>query len=456
MKSRKILSTILVLVFLLTACNVSIPTETTDPQEQIDELQTKLDDILAQAEAEQAELQAEIDKLIEKNESLENELFAVEENNANLSAVDEIAETTGSEAPTSSQSSTSQSAASSSASSAATTPTASSGTSNNANATKFFSTTKFEVYDWTTSAVNFGQSLKGTVFSSASGKIVAEITSGTVSYTGTGYEQSAQGLLNAVNDYRGAARATYNTNASASSATASGATSNNANAKKLFSTVTLEVYDWTTPTVDCGTPHEPKTGIYAFRDANGKELGKVITGTFNLAGTGYVETQGMLDAFNDYRGLERAEYMYGPNSIWRTSPNGSAASSSGDNQNSASSVDISGYASEVVRLVNKERANAGLDELTEDSDLNDFASVRAVEISTDFSHTRPDGTHVMDMGLGENCRYGSNTPQAAVKAWMDSSGHRDNILNDDYLSIGTGCYKDANGKMYWVIIFRKS
>ena len=128
-------------------------------------------------------------------------------------------------APASSAPSTAQTTNTSSASSAPNASTSSApatSASKNANATKFFATTKFVVYESSTSAVNFGQSANGTAFYNSSGKVVAEITSGTVTYTGTGYEQSAQGLLDAVNDYRGTTRATYNANATASGGSSSG------------------------------------------------------------------------------------------------------------------------------------------------------------------------------------------------------------------------------------------
>ena len=391
MKSRKILSTVLVLVFMLTACNVSVPMEATDTQEatytqeQIDDLQTKLDDIQLRAEAEQVELQAQIDILIAQNELLENKLSAIDENQTDSSAA-ETAETISSEASTSPQASTPQPAANSpaastsssipstsqttntsSTSSAPNTTTSSapatSGTSKNTNATKFFATTKFVVYESSTSATNFGQSMNGTAFYNSNGKVVAEITSGTVTYAGTGYEQSAQGLLDAANDYRGTARAAYNPNATAPSGSSSGGGSTSSGGG---STTT--------------TPSTPAT----------------------------------------------------------------------------SNVDTDDYASEVIRLVNQERANAGLDTLIEDSYLNEVAEERVVEYSEVQSHTRPDGTTVVALGLGENCRYGSSTPQAAVNGWMNSSGHKANILLENYVSIGSACYIGADGKLYWVITFRKS
>ena len=119
-------------------------------------------------------------------------------------------------------------------------------------------------------------------------------------------------------------------------------------------------------------------------------------------------------------------------------------------------VDTSAYADEVLRLINKERANAGLDELIEDSYLSEVARERCEEIVNNFSHTRPDGTTVGDLGLGENCHYGRTSPQWAVDAWMDSAGHKANILNEEYVSFGAGCCQAESGKLFWVVTFRKS
>ena len=119
-------------------------------------------------------------------------------------------------------------------------------------------------------------------------------------------------------------------------------------------------------------------------------------------------------------------------------------------------VDTSAYADEVLRLINKERANAGLDELIEDSYLSEVARERCEEIVNNFSHTRPDGTTVGDLGLGENCHYGRTSPQWAVDAWMDSAGHKANILNEEYVSFGAGCCQAESGNLFWVVTFRKS
>lgn len=120
------------------------------------------------------------------------------------------------------------------------------------------------------------------------------------------------------------------------------------------------------------------------------------------------------------------------------------------------------YSNAVVALVNAERAKAGLSPLTVDTRVAEAAQLRAQEIKKTFSHTRPDGSSfstalsqagVSYRGTGENIAYGQNSPEAVMQGWMNSSGHRANILNKDYTSIGVGHYKDASGTDYWTQLF---
>ena len=112
-------------------------------------------------------------------------------------------------------------------------------------------------------------------------------------------------------------------------------------------------------------------------------------------------------------------------------------------------------------MVNAERAKYGLAALTQDDGAQNVARVRAKEIVQSFSHTRPDGrtcfTAASDQGVtyrsaGENIAYGYATPAQVVNGWMNSEGHRKNILSASYTKIGVGCYS-ANGVLYWSQFF---
>ena len=119
------------------------------------------------------------------------------------------------------------------------------------------------------------------------------------------------------------------------------------------------------------------------------------------------------------------------------------------------------FASRVAALVNAERAKYGLSALTVDTKVQQAALVRAKETAQSFSHTRPNGssfsTALTEAGVsyrtaGENIAYGQTTPQQVMNAWMNSSGHRANILNANYTTIGVG-YTVINGTAYWAQLF---
>ena len=129
-----------------------------------------------------------------------------------------------------------------------------------------------------------------------------------------------------------------------------------------------------------------------------------------------------------------------------------------DNNNGTSQGD---FASQVVALVNAERAKQGLSALTIDTKVQQAALMRAKESAQSFSHTRPNGssfsTALTEAGVsyrtaGENIAYGQSTPQQVMNAWMNSSGHRANILNANYTTIGVG-YTVINGTAYWAQLF---
>ena len=125
------------------------------------------------------------------------------------------------------------------------------------------------------------------------------------------------------------------------------------------------------------------------------------------------------------------------------------------------SDDYEQYEDEVIRLVNKERTARGLPKLKKRNDLVPLANTRAKEIVSKFDHIRPDGrnsftilsdNNIQYSSVGENIAYGQDTPEYAMKCWMDSKGHRENILSTKFNGIGVGCY-EHNGTLYWVQLF---
>ena len=133
-----------------------------------------------------------------------------------------------------------------------------------------------------------------------------------------------------------------------------------------------------------------------------------------------------------------------------------------DNSKANTAADPSEMVSQVIDLVNKERAAAGKSELTASAELNQAAAVRAEEITQTFSHNRPDGskcfTAIKDAGFsyssaGENIAMGQRDAEDVMNSWMNSPGHKSNILGD-FTNIGVGCYY-CNGYYYWIQIFTK-
>ena len=112
--------------------------------------------------------------------------------------------------------------------------------------------------------------------------------------------------------------------------------------------------------------------------------------------------------------------------------------------------------------MNIEREKAGLAPLAMDAALSAAAQVRAQEIDVSFSHTRPDGTScftvLKEFGIGyracgENIAKGSPSPARVVEGWMNSAGHRANILNANFTTIGVGVHADAAGTLHWAQLF---
>ncbi len=127
-------------------------------------------------------------------------------------------------------------------------------------------------------------------------------------------------------------------------------------------------------------------------------------------------------------------------------------------------VDEHAFIKEVVDLVNAERAKEGLSPLSVNTNVQAAAMVRAKECEQLFSHTRPDGSsfttalkeqNVSYKNAGENIAWGQKSPQEVMNAWMNSSGHRANIMNPNFTTIGVGYYENANGTDYWCQLFTR-
>jgi uncharacterized YkwD family protein len=122
---------------------------------------------------------------------------------------------------------------------------------------------------------------------------------------------------------------------------------------------------------------------------------------------------------------------------------------------------VDSYATQVSQLVNQERQKAGLAPLTLDAELSNVAMAKAKDMIQNnyFDHNSPKYGSPFDMmrsfgidytAAGENIAKGQTSPQAVMADWMNSPGHRQNILSSNYDSIGVAYYQGA-----WVQLFKK-
>lgn len=133
-----------------------------------------------------------------------------------------------------------------------------------------------------------------------------------------------------------------------------------------------------------------------------------------------------------------------------------------DNNETEHDKEENSFADQVVKLVNEERVKAGLHPVTLNKEVASAARIRAKEIEVSFSHTRPNGSSfssvLTENGIrfnraGENIAWGQTSPEQVMKAWMNSDGHRANILDPNFTEIGVGHYQNSKGRNYWVQLF---
>lgn len=117
---------------------------------------------------------------------------------------------------------------------------------------------------------------------------------------------------------------------------------------------------------------------------------------------------------------------------------------------------------QVFNLTNRERVSRGLQPLKPDAGLSRLAAIRAKELITLYSHTRPGQKNCFSVlkengyeyiGAAENIAKGQKTSVQVVEGWMNSSGHRKNILNPKLTHLGVGYIVDSAGNTYWAQLF---
>lgn len=122
------------------------------------------------------------------------------------------------------------------------------------------------------------------------------------------------------------------------------------------------------------------------------------------------------------------------------------------------------FEEKVAQLVNIEREKNGLQPLTFDSSISNVARAKSKDMADNnyFAHQSPTygsaGDMLSNFGIkwsawGENIASGQDTPEEVVNAWMNSEGHRANILSPNFGKIGVGYVTNASGTPYWTQLF---
>ena len=119
---------------------------------------------------------------------------------------------------------------------------------------------------------------------------------------------------------------------------------------------------------------------------------------------------------------------------------------------------------DVLKIANQERAKEGLEPLTSVPKLQEATDIRAAELVAVTDHIRPDGSdwatvfeevHLHHTWAGENVAAGQRSPAAVMNAWMNSDGHRANILREQFVHMGVGYHYDRSSmyQTHWVQLF---
>lgn len=175
-------------------------------------------------------------------------------------------------------------------------------------------------------------------------------------------------------------------------------------------------------------------------------------GNYGVMQTGWFDLQGTWYHFNSNGLMSTNTVIDG----WNIAANGVATR--------VLATDFSEYQKEVLRLVNIERKNNKLSPLTLNTKLSNVATIKSQDMVTQnyFDHASPTYGSPFDMmkefGIkywtaAENIAMGYISPERVVVGWMNSPGHKKNILNSKFTELGVGIAKSDNGVLYWTQMF---
>lgn len=145
-------------------------------------------------------------------------------------------------------------------------------------------------------------------------------------------------------------------------------------------------------------------------------------------------------------------------------PNNGENQNDDNNSNDTINSDFTKEQLEVLEIVNKERKANGLKPLTLNKELSNVATVKSQDMINKgyFDHTSPTYGSPFDMmksfgisykAAGENIAKDQKTPSEVMNSWMNSPGHRANIISPNFTELGVGVAKDSKGTIYWTQMF---
>jgi uncharacterized protein YkwD len=149
-----------------------------------------------------------------------------------------------------------------------------------------------------------------------------------------------------------------------------------------------------------------------------------------------------------------------------TSPEPSPSDETGEPEDEQPVDEMVALAGEAIRLTNEERQAAGCPTVSENPQLTDAATGHSGDMAANgyFDHTSQDGRDFVDRAtaagynhaMSENIAMGYATAADVIAGWMNSPGHRDNLLNCDAVAIGLGVARSPDGSLLWTQMFGRA
>lgn len=213
--------------------------------------------------------------------------------------------------------------------------------------------------------------------------------------------------------------------------------------------------DWTV--VDETTVDYESVDYTVNDDGKPVEKVKIIISSKDRAGN-TSEQSWIITTINNYDFVkELSKYINTGTSNNTSKTDSDSTNNAGTEQNSTAQTSSGSFdrakAEEEFALVNQKRSENGVAPLTWDEGMYELACTRAQECVQNFSHTRPDGTVVWETySYGENLAKNYKSTTNLINGWMNSDGHRENLLRSDYTKGVMACYL-CDGIYYWVNLF---